>query len=336
MFDHYVALDWAMSNMAIARMTKKSDEIKVIDVPADVEELRLYLRTLKGEICLTFEETTTSQWLYTELNESVNKLFICDPHRNRLLSDGPKTDKIDAKKLVQLLRAGLLKEVFHSSDKYIALRTLISGYDDLIKAGVRLKNQRSALFRAVNKNHKKEESLDNAVDAFVLEGIDRGIESYEQERERYKKEFSMLKKKNQEIKRIGDISGIGDVGAVKLVSRIVDAHRFKTRNHFLSYCGLVKLDKISGGRNYGKKNPRYCRMMKSVFKTAAIAVIGGNNPMNDFYQHLITEKKRSEHNARNATARRIATVVYGVLKNKTDYIPYKKREINVIDKNADL
>ena len=37
MFDHYVAVDWALSNMAIARMTKKSDEIKVIDVPADIK-----------------------------------------------------------------------------------------------------------------------------------------------------------------------------------------------------------------------------------------------------------------------------------------------------------
>jgi hypothetical protein len=32
MFNHYVAVDWAMSNMAIARMTEKSNDIKVIDV----------------------------------------------------------------------------------------------------------------------------------------------------------------------------------------------------------------------------------------------------------------------------------------------------------------
>ncbi|MEI7488393.1 MAG: hypothetical protein WCJ72_13490 [Chryseobacterium sp.] len=37
MFKHYVAVDWAIANMAVARMTEKSDEIKVIDVPSSSE-----------------------------------------------------------------------------------------------------------------------------------------------------------------------------------------------------------------------------------------------------------------------------------------------------------
>ncbi|MBF0208235.1 MAG: IS110 family transposase [Oligoflexia bacterium] len=108
--------------------------------------------------------------------------------------------------------------------------------------------------------------------------------------ERYKKKFTALRKKHAEIGRLSDIPGIGDIGAVKIVSRIVDASRFKTRNHFMSYCGLVKLEMMSGGRSYGKKNPRYCRMMKSVFKTAALAAINGSNPMDDYYQYLLAEK----------------------------------------------
>ena len=152
MFDNYVALDWAMSNMAIARMTSKSNKVKVIDVPSDIKELVLYLKNLKGSIILTVEETTTSRWLYTELKDHVNKLLICDPYRNSLLSEGGKTDKIDAEKLVKLLRADLLKEVYHSSSDFLDLRKIVSAYEDLIKLGVRLKNQRSALFRAYNKN----------------------------------------------------------------------------------------------------------------------------------------------------------------------------------------
>ena len=152
MFNHFIAIDWAMSNMAIARMTPISNKINVIDVPADIKEMQIYLKNLKGDICLTFEETTTSQWLYTELKDFVKKIVVCDPYRNKLLNEGAKTDKIDASKLVQLLKADLLKEVFHSSDKFIDLRKIVSAYDDAIKAGVRLKNQRSALFRAYNKN----------------------------------------------------------------------------------------------------------------------------------------------------------------------------------------
>jgi hypothetical protein len=190
MFNHFVAVDWAIRNMAIARMTEKSNDTKVINVPSSIKEMQLYLKNLKGTICLTIEETSTSQWLYTELKEYVEKIIVYDPYRNKLLSEGAKTDKIDAKKLVMLLRAGFLKEVFHSNDKFIELRKLVSGYEDVIKFGVRLKNHRSALFRSVNKDHKKETGLALKAESFVLEGLDKQIEYYETERLRYKSEFA--------------------------------------------------------------------------------------------------------------------------------------------------
>lgn len=325
MYNHYVAVDWAMSNMAIARMTSKSNKINVIDVPSSVKEMQVYLKNLKGTVCLTIEETTTSQWLYTELNDFVDKLIICDPYRNKLLSEGAKTDKIDASKLVQLLKADLLKEVFHSNDKFIDLRKMVSAYDDTIKAGVRLKNQRSALFRVYNKNHKKEIELKGTVDTFVLKGLDSQIDSYEKEKLRYQDEFKRLIRKHSEIRRISEIPGLGVISSVKIISRVVDANRFPSRNNFLSYCGLIKLEKMSGGRSYGRKTPRYCRMMKTVFKSGALATICGDNQFGDLYRYLLKEKGYSERNARNAVARQIATVTLGVMKSNKKYDQFQKR-----------
>ena len=67
-----------------------------VDLPSDVNELKLYLGNLRGLKILTFEEGTAAQWLYTELVGTVDELVVCDPRRNRLLIEGPKTDKIDA------------------------------------------------------------------------------------------------------------------------------------------------------------------------------------------------------------------------------------------------
>lgn len=286
MFNHYVAVDWAMSNMAIARMTEKSNDIKVIDVPSSIKELQLYLENLKGKICLTIEESSTSQWLYTELKEFVEQIIVCDPYRNHLLTEGAKTDKIDARKLVMLLKAGLLKEVYHTGSKFIELRKIVSGYEDTIKSGVRLKNQRAALFCSQHKDHKKETELTNRSDKFVLQGLDKQIEYYESERLRYKNEFARLKKEHSEIKRLCAIPGLADISAVKIVARIIDANRFPSRNHFLSYCGLIKLEKMSGGKSYGKRTPRYCRSMKAVFKTATLATINGENEFSDYCKYL--------------------------------------------------
>lgn len=328
-YDHYIAIDWSIKNMAIARMTKKSNKITVIDVPSDIVEFQTYLKNLQGTKILAIEETTTSQWLYTELEDYVDRIIICDPHRNRLLGEGPKTDKIDAAKLVQLLKAGLMKEVYHSAEKFIYIRRVVSGYEDMVKAGVRLKNQRYALLMACGKSgkEKKDINLGAQGEQFVLECLDRQIKAYEEEKSGYEKEFVRLVRKHPEIRHQKKIPGIGTINAVKIVSRVVSPYRFADKGHYLSYAGLIKLEKISGGRSYGKKNPRYCRQLKSVYKSGVLAAIGGNNPINDYYEYLIQEKNYPEHNARNKACRRLAILSLGVLRSGKKYQPYRRDRV---------
>jgi len=331
MYDHYIAIDWSMINMAIARMTKKSNKITVIDVPSDIGELKVYLKNVSGTKIVTIEETTTTQWLYVELVEYVDKIVICDPLRNRLLSEGPKTDKIDASKLVQLLKANLVKEVYHSTDTFLYLRRVISGYEDLVKAGVRLKNQRHALLRACGKKGDKDKKLESHGDQFVLECLDRQIEAYSNEKKGYEEEFKRLVKKYPEIKQQKSLPGIGDINAVKIVSRIVTPYRFIDNGHYLSYAGLIKLDRISGGRSYGKKTPRFCRQLKSVYKSGVLAAIGGNNPINDYYQYLMKEKGYPEFNARHKACRRLAILSLGVFKSGKKYQPYRRDHVEAVN-----
>jgi hypothetical protein len=329
-YDHYIAIDWSIRNMAIARMTKKTNKIKVIDVPSDIVDLQIYLKNLKGRKILAIEETTTSQWLYAELKEYVDRVLICDPNRNKLLNEGPKTDKNDATKLVRLLKAGLMKEVYHSTEKFLYLRRLVSGYEDLVKAGVRLKNQRHALLRACGKKGNKgaELNLGSQGEQFVLKCLDRQIALYEEEKEGYEKEFERLARKYPEIKHQKGLPGIGVINAVKIVARVVTPYRFGSdKGNYLSYAGLIKLEKISGGRSYGKKKPRYSRQLKSAYKSAVVAAIGGNNPINDYYEYLIQEKGYAEHNARHKACRRLATLSLGVFKSGKRYQPYRREHI---------
>lgn len=330
-YDHYVAIDWAASNMAIARMTKKSNKVNVVDVPASIKELQFYLKNLKGSKILTVEETTTSQWLYTELRDHVDRIFICDPHRNRLLSEGPKTDKIDASKLVQLLKAGLMKEVYHSTDKFLYLRRIVSAYEDLIKAGVRLKNQRYALLRLCGKSggEGNGSKLGSREEQFVLDGMERQIKAYEQEKQCYKTEFERLSQKYPEIRYQKSLPGIGSIHAVKIVARVVVPWRFSNKGHFLSYAGLIKLEKISGGRSYGKKSPRYCRQLKGVYKSGVMAALGGNNPINDYYEYLIRKKNYPAHQARHKACRQLATLSFGILKSGKKFQPKKRSGFSI-------
>lgn len=332
-YDHYIALDWAKINMALAKMTKHSDHIDVIDVPSDIQELKIYLKRLKGSKILTIEETDTAQWLYLELKEHVDEIIICDPYRNKLLSEGAKTDKNDARKLVTLLKNNLLKPVYHSGELLFGLRKLVSGYEDIVKSGVRFQNQRKALLKAVGIN-KNTGELSDYYEQFVLQGIERNIKQYGEEKKRYEKEFIKLCKQHKSISILLGIPGIGEIGAVKLAAIIINANRFKDKGGWLSYCGLVELEKMSGGRSYGKKRPRYSRTAKCIFKTAAISTIFGSsaNAFKDYYEYLIKEKNYTDYNARHAVARKIAIVALGVFKSGKKY-QTKKGNYEIAESN---
>lgn len=325
-YDHYISLDWSQNNMAIARMTMHSNQVKIIDVPADIEELKLYLKNLKGRKILTIEETNTTQWLYVELQDYTDYILVCDPYRNRLLSEGAKNDKIDAEKLCKLLRSGLLKEVYHSASDLYDLRKLYSAYDDLVKAGVRLQNQKSAIYRSAGKRVKTKNKFNSSTTEFILKYIDKGVEGYEKTKKEFEKYIHSRNSRENLLKQQKTIPGIGDICALKIVSTVVDVNRFSNTGKYLSYCGLVRHKKISGNRLYGQKKTRYSRRVKSAYKTAANSAIGGNNPINEYYEYLLTEKGLPADRARNQISRYIARISYGMLKYNERYDPYRWRK----------
>lgn len=73
------------------------------------------LKGLGGRVELTFEEGTHTAWLDDLLKNTQAEVIVCDPRKNRLLRDGHKSDQVDARKLAQLLRAGLLSPVYHGA-----------------------------------------------------------------------------------------------------------------------------------------------------------------------------------------------------------------------------
>ena len=46
-----------------------------------------------------------------------------------------------------------------------------------------------------------------------------------------------------------------------------------------------------------------------------VAALGGNNPINDYYEYLLKEKNYPPYHARHKACRRLATLSFGVLKS---------------------
>ena len=325
-YKHYIALDWSKVNFALASIRDSGTKYKVVEHPPDLKILKQCLKQLPGKKILTIEETTTSQWLYVELKDYVDKILICDPFHNSLLKSGPKNDKIDARKLCTLLRNGSLKEVYHTTEELYKLRKLVSAYEDFVTASVRMKNQRSSMFLSEGKDHKKESILSgNSINKFITEKQNLTIEHIALIRKEFELLFGKIQKENQTIKHLVKISGIASKLAVTILAVVTDANRFENKYKYYSYCGIVKHLKESGKKNYGKRSARHSRILKRCYKIAANAAIGGNNDIREYYEYLL-QNNYSHEDARNQIARYIAKVSYAVMKYKTDYRPYQWRE----------
>lgn len=336
-YDQYIALDYSKKTIAFARLTAGSEEAQVKEIPTHLGVFKSYLENLRGRKILTFEESTGSQWLYTELRPLVDELVVCDPHRNRLLEEGRKDDKIDAVKLVKLLRGNYLKPVFHSGDYFIELRALVSGYEDVVKSGVRWKNQRSSLMASIGQGEKKgKEVVSSEATLFVLKGIEAQVSLYEKEKERYQEHYKLLAKKHSQLRQLMSIPGIGLIGAVTILAMVVDPRRFENKGRFWSYCGLIHLERRSGGKLYGKTRPRFCRRLKYVFKTAAFVAIHtcGDNALKAYYTHLIQTKHLAIFQARHAVARKIASIALGVLRTDSSFKISRKEKVETHDLNS--
>jgi len=74
------------------------------------------LAGLRGTLPVTFEAGTWPAWLYDLLKPRVANLIVCNPRKNALLKHGNKSDKIDARKLANLLRLNDLEPVYHGEN----------------------------------------------------------------------------------------------------------------------------------------------------------------------------------------------------------------------------
>jgi hypothetical protein len=74
-------------------------------------------------------------------------VLVCDPRRNALLKEGNKSDKIDARKLADLLRTGMLRPVYHGEHGLRTLRKLGRSYQTISQDLNRVMNRIKARYR---------------------------------------------------------------------------------------------------------------------------------------------------------------------------------------------
>ncbi len=146
--EKYIGLDVHQATIVVAVMDSTGKLVMESILETEAATILQFFAGLRGTLSVTFEEGTWSAWLYDLLNPRVEKLVVCNPRKNALLKDGNKNDRIDARKLAELLRGNQLKPVYHGENGVRMLRELSRSYLAIVKDLSRVMNRLKAVYRS--------------------------------------------------------------------------------------------------------------------------------------------------------------------------------------------
>src|SRR6202022_4442 len=119
--EKYIGMDVHQATISVAVLDSRGKLIMESILETKAATILEFLQGLHGSLSVTFEEGTSAAWLHDLLKPHVPRLVVCDPRKNALLKDGSKSDRIDARKLAELLRGNQLTSVYHGEH---GMRTL--------------------------------------------------------------------------------------------------------------------------------------------------------------------------------------------------------------------
>jgi hypothetical protein len=200
-----------------------------------------FIRGLRGSLCVTFEEGTSAAWLYELVKPHVAQAVVCDPRKNALLKAGNKNDRVDARKLSELLRAGLLTLVYHGDSGVRTLRELSRSYLTVTKDLTRVMNRTKALYRSwaipcagekVYSPRHRNSWLEQLPEAGVrrrAEQLYQQLDALMKIRREARRELLTESKKHAAQQLLRQIPLLGPIRVALLIALLQTPHRFRTK-----------------------------------------------------------------------------------------------------------
>jgi len=305
-----------------------------------------FIEGLRGSLYLTFEEGTSAAWLHDLLQPHVSRLVVCDPRKAALLKDGNKSDRIDARKLAELLRTNQLKAVYHGEHGMRSLKELGRSYLTITQDTTRVMNRIKALYRSwaipcsgttVYAARHRQAWLAKIVEPGVrvrAEHLYQQLDSLQPLRLEARRQLLRESHKHAAVKLLRQIPSIGPIRAALLVALLQTPHRFRTKRQLWAYSGFAVETHDSGEYRYvrGKLqrnreritvrglNNNHNKDLKSLFKSAAISASTRPGPLRDFYTARVESGMRPTM-ARLTLARKIASITLTLWKKGASFDP---------------
>jgi transposase len=335
----YIGMDVHKESISIAIRNAAGKIVMESVIETKASMILDFIDGLRGDVHVTLEEGTWSAWLYDLLKPHITRLVVCDPRRNALLQEGNQNDRVDARKLAELLQNNQLRPIYHGDHGLRAVKELVRSYLTITQDLSRVMTRVKAIYRSwgifcsgtqVYTPRHRAEWLEKIREP----GVRRRAEIYYQQldalrllRQEVRKDLLAESQKHKVWKRLRGIPSLGPIRAAVLLGIVQTAHRFRTKRQLWTYSGLgIEVHssadhQVVEGQLQRKKKPLEIRglnkncnhHLKNIFKSAAVVASIKPGPFEEFYAALVAKGMRPEM-ARLTLARKIATIVLIVWK----------------------
>ena len=350
--EKYIGMDVHQASISIAVIDAAGKLLMECVIETKAATILDFIHGVRGSLWVTFEEGTSAAWLYDLLKPLVTKVIVCDPRKNALLKAGNKNDRVDARKLSDLLRAGLITPVYHGESGIRTLRELGRSYVTVNQDLTRVMNRLKAIYRSWAIPCAGQEVYSPRHRAVWLEklreaGVRRRAEQLYQQldcllgiRKETRRELMAESRKHPASALLQQIPRLGPIRVALLIALIQTPHRFRTKRQLWNYCGLGLQTRSSGDYRYKEGQLQHARKspalrglnvnhnheLKNIFKSAATQAGACNNdPLGEFYQNLLARGMEPPM-ARLTLARKIAAIALKVWKKGERFDPAKLKQ----------
>lgn len=200
------------------------------------------------------EATLFSGWIYDTLRPFAAELRMGHPAMMKAIgASKKKNDKLDARKIADLVRCNLLPACYVAPMEIRELRRVLRYRNLVVEQAVRMKNKVSGLLMEAGAEYNKQRLHGRKYFTKLLETVAEVPESVKDLLRLSRDAMEMFATTQQQllvrlrtdtrlaqrVTLLRSIRGVGEVTALTWILEVGDPRRFSSIGHAVSYCGLT-------------------------------------------------------------------------------------------------
>jgi transposase len=274
-----------------------------------------YFHSIPGEHQATVESTMTWYWL-NDLLTSINiPLVLAHAKYVKAIAYAKvKTDKVDSHTLAQLLRMNYIPVAHKISSENRLLRDALRARLKILQRHTSLTNSMGLLLAKYNFNSPTQLT---GILKFQYEQLSEVEQLLDEQMLDLEKQLYPFLIPNDDIQRLLWIPGIGKMNAFTILLEVDDINRFPDLKNFFSYSRLTPSARNSAGKSKQRSSKDGNKYLKMAFSDAAIHAVQYYPVVRKYHNSLL--RKKNKQIAKTIIAKEIASIVFYVLKNKSDF-----------------